>query len=170
MPRDPRPPAPVTTVIHGDFKLDKAIQTRVSFAKLDLAFWGVWPGKARFSGRPRVLSPLRRAAMKANRPLGGITYTDTRPPACETCAHPRDRDSGGIVGAVASVTSLSGQRRAKILSESVAGIEDSGDSGRQPRAAQRHFRSDTSDLQIRIAQLRRPCRAFGRRRGQWRNR
>ena len=40
--------------------------------------------------------------MKANRPLGGITYADTRPPACETCAHPRDRDSGGIVGAVAS--------------------------------------------------------------------
>ena len=55
--------------------------------------------------------------MKASRPLGGMAYAETRPPACETCAHPRDRDSGGIVGAVASVTSLSGQRRAKILSD-----------------------------------------------------
>ena len=34
--------------------------------------------------------------MKASRPLGGgITYADTRPPACEISAHPRDRDSGG---------------------------------------------------------------------------
>ena len=33
--------------------------------------------------------------MKASRPLGGMAYAETRPPACETCAHPRDRDSGG---------------------------------------------------------------------------
>ena len=85
------------------------------------------PGKSGISGHMRPICQIYRAAA---RPLatqarrhegqltlgGGITYADTRPPACETCAHPRDRDSGGV-DAVASVTSLSGQRRAKILSD-----------------------------------------------------
>ena len=114
MPRDPRPLAPAP---YGDFSTDRPRQTYSGCRPENLAFPAICAPFARFTGRPRGLSPLRRAAMKASRPLGGITYADTRPPACETCAHPRDRGSGGIVGAVASVTSLSGQRRAKILSD-----------------------------------------------------
>ena len=55
---------------HGDFKIDKARLTYSGCTPVNVAFPAICAPFATFTGRPSVLSPDNRAAMKANRPLG----------------------------------------------------------------------------------------------------